>query len=76
MLPSGGGSEGPPGISNPGEVVTYGSVITELEEPQSGDERTDTDDHGTEMAGLIAGTGKRSGGNGAFGLAPYGPASL
>ncbi|MGW6395859.1 type VII secretion-associated serine protease mycosin [Streptomyces sp. NPDC055103] len=36
----------------------------------SGDEYTDQDGHGTSMAGLIAGTGRRDGGNGAFGLAP------
>ncbi|WP_326603989.1 type VII secretion-associated serine protease mycosin [Streptomyces sp. NBC_01800] len=36
----------------------------------SGDEHTDYDGHGTSMAGLIAGTGQRGGGNGAFGLAP------
>ncbi|MGW4161600.1 type VII secretion-associated serine protease mycosin [Streptomyces sp. NPDC004788] len=35
-----------------------------------GDEFTDYDGHGTGMAGLIAGTGARDGGNGAFGLAP------
>ncbi|MFI2432030.1 type VII secretion-associated serine protease mycosin [Streptomyces sp. NPDC018693] len=35
-----------------------------------GDEHTDYDGHGTGMAGLIAGTGARGGGNGAFGLAP------
>ncbi|KUO14310.1 type VII secretion-associated serine protease mycosin [Streptomyces dysideae] len=35
-----------------------------------GDERTDYDGHGTGMAGLIAGTGKRGEGIGAFGLAP------
>ncbi|WP_329287262.1 type VII secretion-associated serine protease mycosin [Streptomyces sp. NBC_00691] len=35
-----------------------------------GDESTDFDGHGTGMAGLIAGTGERDGGNGAFGLAP------
>ncbi|MFE2552393.1 S8 family serine peptidase [Streptomyces sp. NPDC059355] len=36
-----------------------------------GDERTDYGDHGTGIAALIAGTGKRpSGGGGAFGLAP------
>lgn len=61
VLPSGGGSEGPTGISNPGEVVTYGSFITELENSRSDDERTDTDSHGTGMAGLIAGPGKRNG---------------
>ncbi|WP_326650198.1 type VII secretion-associated serine protease mycosin [Streptomyces sp. NBC_01750] len=38
------------------------------EEP--GSERTDTEGHGTGMAGVIAGTGKLNGGNGAFGLAP------
>lgn len=36
----------------------------------SGDQYTDQDGHGTHMAGLIAGTGRRDGGNGAFGLAP------
>ncbi|MBM7442790.1 type VII secretion-associated serine protease mycosin [Streptomyces sp. HB132] len=36
----------------------------------SGDEHTDYDGHGTSMAGLIAGTGKSGGGDGAFGLAP------
>ncbi|MFJ9581497.1 type VII secretion-associated serine protease mycosin [Streptomyces sp. NPDC101191] len=35
-----------------------------------GDEFTDYTGHGTGMAGLIAGTGRREGGNGAFGLAP------
>ncbi|MEE1809591.1 type VII secretion-associated serine protease mycosin [Streptomyces sp. BE133] len=35
-----------------------------------GDEHTDYDNHGTEMAGLIAGTGNSGGGGGAFGLAP------
>ncbi|MFJ5833888.1 type VII secretion-associated serine protease mycosin [Streptomyces sp. NPDC093089] len=35
-----------------------------------GDESTDYDGHGTSMAGLIAGTGQRDGGEGAFGLAP------
>ncbi|MFH8575947.1 type VII secretion-associated serine protease mycosin [Streptomyces zaomyceticus] len=35
-----------------------------------GDEFTDYTGHGTGMAGLIAGTGARDGGNGAFGLAP------
>ncbi|MFF8840640.1 type VII secretion-associated serine protease mycosin [Streptomyces sp. NPDC015130] len=35
-----------------------------------GDEYTDYNGHGTGMAGLIAGTGGRDGGNGAFGLAP------
>jgi type VII secretion-associated serine protease mycosin len=36
---------------------------------EPGDEHTDPSGHGTGMAGLIAGTGK-SGGDGAFGLAP------
>jgi type VII secretion-associated serine protease mycosin len=35
-----------------------------------GDQHTDLDGHGTAMAGLIAGTGKSGGGDGAFGLAP------
>ncbi|MCZ0979798.1 S8 family serine peptidase [Streptomyces diastatochromogenes] len=35
-----------------------------------GDQFTDYDGHGTGMAGIIAGTGARDGGNGAFGLAP------
>ncbi|MFB7551457.1 type VII secretion-associated serine protease mycosin [Streptomyces sp. NPDC056154] len=35
-----------------------------------GDEHTDYDNHGTGMAGLIAGTGDSGGGGGAFGLAP------
>ncbi len=61
VLPSGGGSEGPTGISNPGEVVTYGSFITALEKPQSDDEHTDADGHCTGVAGLIAGPGKRNG---------------
>ncbi|RFC74040.1 type VII secretion-associated serine protease mycosin [Streptomyces sp. AcE210] len=37
---------------------------------RAGDEHTDYNGHGTGMAGLIAGTGAYSGGNGAFGLAP------
>ncbi|MFJ2560792.1 MULTISPECIES: type VII secretion-associated serine protease mycosin [unclassified Streptomyces] len=37
---------------------------------KSGDERSDHSGHGTNMAGLIAGTGKSGGGDGAFGLAP------
>lgn len=35
-----------------------------------GDERTDSNQHGTGMAALIAGTGKHPSGDGAFGLAP------
>ncbi|MFJ7084874.1 type VII secretion-associated serine protease mycosin [Streptomyces griseus] len=42
----------------------------DLAEGDPGDEHTDTDGHGTGMAGLIAGTGERDGGQGAFGLAP------
>ncbi|MFD7617878.1 type VII secretion-associated serine protease mycosin [Streptomyces sp. NPDC059802] len=41
-----------------------------LEPDVAGDEHTDYDGHGTSMAGLIAGTGRSNGGNGAFGLAP------
>lgn len=41
-----------------------------LEPDVKGDEHTDYDGHGTSMAGLIAGTGRSNGGNGAFGLAP------
>ncbi|MFE3073264.1 type VII secretion-associated serine protease mycosin [Streptomyces sp. NPDC059247] len=37
---------------------------------EPGDEFTDYSGHGTGMAGLIAGTGEREGGSGAFGLAP------
>ncbi|WP_328944436.1 type VII secretion-associated serine protease mycosin [Streptomyces sp. NBC_00250] len=37
---------------------------------EKGDQFTDYIGHGTGMAGLIAGTGARDGGNGAFGLAP------
>ncbi|MFJ7955424.1 type VII secretion-associated serine protease mycosin [Streptomyces sp. NPDC096319] len=37
---------------------------------EAGDEFTDYTGHGTDMAGLIAGTGKANGGDGAFGLAP------
>ncbi|MER6157233.1 type VII secretion-associated serine protease mycosin [Streptomyces sp. NPDC001868] len=42
----------------------------DLAPDQPGDERTDYGDHGTGMAGLIAGTGAWNGGQGAFGLAP------
>ncbi|GGT27461.1 type VII secretion-associated serine protease [Streptomyces purpureus] len=41
-----------------------------LEPNEPGDEQTDYSSHGTGMAGLIAGTGKSGGGDGAFGLAP------
>ncbi|MFC9425304.1 type VII secretion-associated serine protease mycosin [Streptomyces sp. NPDC056987] len=42
----------------------------DLATDQSGDETSDPVGHGTSMASLIAGTGKRAGGKGAFGLAP------
>ncbi|MFD5116866.1 type VII secretion-associated serine protease mycosin [Streptomyces sp. NPDC058391] len=42
----------------------------DLTPDEAGDEHTDYDGHGTNMAGLIAGTGKSGGGDGAFGLAP------
>ncbi|MGY5006258.1 type VII secretion-associated serine protease mycosin [Streptomyces griseus] len=41
-----------------------------LELDAKGNEHTDYNGHGTGMAGIIAGTGKARGGNGAFGLAP------
>ncbi|MEV7088730.1 type VII secretion-associated serine protease mycosin [Streptomyces sp. NPDC093085] len=49
-----------------GQVLSGLDLSTE----QPGDENTDKVGHGTSMASLIAGTGKRSGGKGAFGLAP------
>ncbi|MFD3480672.1 type VII secretion-associated serine protease mycosin [Streptomyces sp. NPDC058695] len=42
----------------------------DLAPDEAGDEHTDYEGHGTGMAGLIAGTGARRGGQGAFGLAP------
>ncbi|MCX2184867.1 type VII secretion-associated serine protease mycosin [Streptomyces sp. SKN60] len=42
----------------------------DLAPKERGDEHTDYDGHGTGMAGIIAGTGKGGGGDGAFGLAP------
>ncbi|WP_369149339.1 type VII secretion-associated serine protease mycosin [Streptomyces sp. R44] len=42
----------------------------DLAADESGDQFTDYTGHGTGMAGLIAGTGDRDGGTGAFGLAP------
>ncbi|MFJ7997244.1 type VII secretion-associated serine protease mycosin [Streptomyces sp. NPDC096310] len=42
----------------------------DLTPKESGDEHSDPKGHGTSMAGLIAGTGKSGGGDGAFGLAP------
>lgn len=55
--------------SNPdlrGQVLEGKDLATD----ESGDQFTDYTGHGTGMAGLIAGTGDRDGGNGAFGLAP------
>ncbi|WP_344571357.1 type VII secretion-associated serine protease mycosin [Streptomyces fulvorobeus] len=42
----------------------------DLAEDSPGDEHVDYDGHGTGMAGLVAGTGRSGGGDGAFGLAP------
>ncbi|MDQ0796103.1 type VII secretion-associated serine protease mycosin [Streptomyces sp. B1I3] len=42
----------------------------DLETKMPGDEHVDYKGHGTGMAGLISGTGRALGGNGAFGLAP------
>ncbi|MFD9793296.1 type VII secretion-associated serine protease mycosin [Streptomyces sp. NPDC059070] len=42
----------------------------DLSKQQRGDEHTDYEGHGTAMASLIAGTGKKSAAEGAFGLAP------
>ena len=42
----------------------------DLAPSEDGDEHSDYSGHGTGMAGLIAGTGKSGGGDGAFGLAP------
>ncbi|XNR95202.1 type VII secretion-associated serine protease mycosin [Streptomyces sp. R-74717] len=55
--------------SNPDLV---GQVLKgeDLAPDAAGDEHTDYKGHGTSMAGLIAGTGRSHGGNGAFGLAP------
>lgn len=49
-----------------------GQVLTgkDFAPNEPGDQFTDTTGHGTGMAGIIAGTGKGGGGNGAFGLAP------
>ncbi|MEU4101632.1 type VII secretion-associated serine protease mycosin [Streptomyces tanashiensis] len=49
-----------------GQVLEGKDLATD----ESGDQFTDYTGHGTGMAGLIAGTGDRDGGNGAFGLAP------
>ncbi|MET9498190.1 type VII secretion-associated serine protease mycosin [Streptomyces sp. NPDC006552] len=42
----------------------------DLAPTESGDEQTDYDGHGTGMAGIIAGTGRGNGNQGAYGLAP------
>ncbi|MFF8512910.1 type VII secretion-associated serine protease mycosin [Streptomyces sp. NPDC015492] len=55
--------------SNPdlsGQVLEGKDFATD----EPGDQFTDYTAHGTGMAGLIAGTGAKDGGNGAFGLAP------
>ncbi|MEV6953898.1 type VII secretion-associated serine protease mycosin [Streptomyces sp. NPDC051183] len=49
-----------------GQVVAGKDFATSNE----GDERTDLENHGTSMAAIIAGTGKHSSGDGAFGFAP------
>lgn len=49
-----------------------GQVLTgkDFAPDEPGDQFTDSEGHGTGMAGLIAGTGRSGGGDGAFGLAP------
>ncbi|MFI7383043.1 type VII secretion-associated serine protease mycosin [Streptomyces sp. NPDC049813] len=49
-----------------------GQVVAgeDLSRGETGDAGVDYDGHGTGIAGMIAGTGKGNGGNGAFGLAP------
>ncbi|MFF3732649.1 type VII secretion-associated serine protease mycosin [Streptomyces sp. NPDC002476] len=42
----------------------------DLAKDSPGDEYTDYDNHGTGMAGIIAGTGNESGGGGSYGIAP------
>ncbi|MCM2392273.1 S8 family serine peptidase [Streptomyces albipurpureus] len=49
-----------------GQVLAGGADFTNI----AGDERDDYGKHGSDMASLIAGTGKGPGGDGAFGLAP------
>ncbi|MFE0640403.1 type VII secretion-associated serine protease mycosin [Streptomyces sp. NPDC058877] len=49
-----------------GQILKGKDFATE----KSGDEYTDYSGHGTGMAALIAGTGARNSGNGAYGLAP------
>ncbi|MFF1452641.1 type VII secretion-associated serine protease mycosin [Streptomyces sp. NPDC058274] len=57
---------------NAGHPDLKGRVLPgkDMAPTQPGDEHTDYEGHGTSMAGLIAGTGARAGGNGAHGLAP------
>ncbi|WP_323748950.1 type VII secretion-associated serine protease mycosin [Streptomyces sp. PR69] len=57
---------------DPGNGDLRGQVLKgkDLAPDEKGDEHTDYDGHGTGMAGLIAGTGKSGGGDGALGLAP------
>ncbi|MFB6984667.1 type VII secretion-associated serine protease mycosin [Streptomyces sp. NPDC056304] len=57
---------------DPANPDLVGQVLKgrDLEPDAAGDEHTDYDGHGTSMAGLIAGTGRSNGGDGAFGLAP------
>lgn len=58
---------------DPSNVDLKGQVLSGKDlapTKRAGDEHTDYNGHGTEMAGLIAGTGAFDGGHGAFGLAP------
>ncbi|MFD9224426.1 type VII secretion-associated serine protease mycosin [Streptomyces sp. NPDC060064] len=49
----------------------HGQVLPGLDlSEQPGDENSDYEGHGSGMAAMIAGTGKRPGGKGSFGLAP------
>ncbi|MER7539129.1 type VII secretion-associated serine protease mycosin [Streptomyces sp. NPDC097704] len=50
-----------------GQVLDKGK---DFASDEAGDQFTDYTGHGTRMAGLIAGTGRANGGDGAFGLAP------
>ncbi|MFI8809925.1 MULTISPECIES: type VII secretion-associated serine protease mycosin [unclassified Streptomyces] len=56
--------------SNNGDLKGQVLKGLNLEKDIPGNESDDYDGHGTGMAGLIAGTGKSFGGDGAFGLAP------
>ncbi|MFD7163975.1 type VII secretion-associated serine protease mycosin [Streptomyces violascens] len=57
---------------DPNNPDLLGQVLPgrDFAQDQPGDEHDDYEGHGTGMAGLIAGTGARGGGKGAFGLAP------